>query len=67
VLTRVGESARLALTERLIREHKVAVVPGAAFGVEECPIRVSYGALDPETAGQGAARLVQGLRALGRS
>ncbi len=37
----------LDLTERLIREHRVAVVPGSAFGGDECSIRVSYGALDP--------------------
>ena len=42
-------SSPLDLTERLIREHRVAVVPGIAFGGDECSIRVSYGALDPST------------------
>ncbi|NQW04534.1 MAG: pyridoxal phosphate-dependent aminotransferase [Acidobacteria bacterium] len=55
----------LTLTERLIREHRVAVIPGAAFGASQgCHIRVSYGALDPRTAQEGVSRLVMGLRAL---
>ena len=57
----------LALTERLIREHRVAVVPGSAFGGDECSIRVSYGALDADTAAEGARRLATGLTALGRA
>lgn len=53
------------LTERLIREHRVAVIPGSAFGASHgCHIRVSYGALDPSTAGEGVSRLVQGLKVL---
>ena len=46
-------SSRSTLTERLIREHRVAVVPGSAFGGDECSIRVSYGALDPSSADEG--------------
>ena len=54
----------LEVCERLIREHQVAVVPGSAFGDNACSVRVSYGALDAETAREGAARLVGGLAAL---
>jgi aspartate/methionine/tyrosine aminotransferase len=54
----------LDLTERLIRGHRVAVVPGSAFGGDECSIRVSYGALDPSSANEGARRLVRGLQEL---
>jgi aspartate/methionine/tyrosine aminotransferase len=55
----------LMLAERLIREHKVAVIPGSAFGdVHGCSIRVSYGALDAATVSVGVERLVTGLRAL---
>jgi aspartate/methionine/tyrosine aminotransferase len=55
----------LVLTERLIREHRVAVVPGSAFGATEgCYLRVSYGALDDRTAAEGIGRLAAGLRAL---
>jgi aspartate/methionine/tyrosine aminotransferase len=55
----------MTLTERLIREHRVAVIPGSAFGhTQGCSIRVSYGALDGETVAEGLGRLVAGLRAL---
>jgi aspartate/methionine/tyrosine aminotransferase len=55
----------LALTERLIREHQVAVVPGSAFGqAAGCAVRVSYGALDRSSVEEGTRRLVRGLRAL---
>jgi aspartate/methionine/tyrosine aminotransferase len=57
----------MTLTERLIREHKVAVIPGSAFGdTAPCSIRVSYGALDADTVAEGLDRLVGGLRALER-
>ena len=56
----------LALTERLIRRHGVAVIPGSAFGdAEGCSIRLSYGALDAESVKEGIGRLVQGIQALG--
>jgi aspartate/methionine/tyrosine aminotransferase len=52
----------LTLTERLIREHRVAVIPGSAFGaVQGCHLRVSYGALDAQSAREGTSRLVKGL------
>ena len=55
----------LALTERLIREHGVAVVPGSAFGdLAGCSLRVSYGALNPSSIKEGTRRLVRGLKAL---
>lgn len=53
------------LTERLIREHQVAAIPGSAFGATRgCHIRVSYGALDAATAETGIIRLVNGVKAL---
>jgi aspartate/methionine/tyrosine aminotransferase len=53
----------LALAERLIREHKVAVIPGSAFGMTgQCCFRVAYGALQKETVEEGIGRLVKGLR-----
>jgi aspartate/methionine/tyrosine aminotransferase len=55
----------MVLTERLVREHKVAVVPGSAFGMTDgCYFRVAYGALQKETVAEGIGRLVSGLRAL---
>jgi aspartate/methionine/tyrosine aminotransferase len=53
----------MQLTERLIREHRVAVIPGTAFGITEgCYLRVAYGALEKETAAEGIGRLVKGLK-----
>ena len=55
----------MTATERLIREHRVAVIPGSAFGVTDgCALRVSFGALEEATAGEGLERLATGLRAL---
>jgi aspartate/methionine/tyrosine aminotransferase len=57
--------APLAVAERLIREHKVAVIPGDAFGMTEgCYLRVAYGALQKATVAEGLGRLVNGLRAI---
>jgi aspartate/methionine/tyrosine aminotransferase len=53
----------LPLVERLVREHRVAAIPGTAFGVSTgCSLRVAFGALETETAAQGIGRLVRGLR-----
>jgi aspartate/methionine/tyrosine aminotransferase len=65
-LLRLRTSATpLAVAERLIREHGVAVIPGSAFGLESgCHLRVAYGALQPTTAAEGIGRLVTGLQAI---
>jgi aspartate/methionine/tyrosine aminotransferase len=58
----------MMLVQRLIKEHRVATVPGSAFAdPSSCSLRVSYGALDPETMEEGLERLVAGLRALSSS
>jgi aspartate/methionine/tyrosine aminotransferase len=55
----------MTLAERLIREHQVAVIPGAAFGMTDgCYLRVAYGALQKETVAEGIGRLVSGLRTI---
>ncbi|MBI3492860.1 MAG: pyridoxal phosphate-dependent aminotransferase [Acidobacteria bacterium] len=55
----------LALAERLICDHKVAVIPGPAFGMTNgCYFRVAYGALQRETVAEGVGRLVRGLRVI---
>jgi aspartate/methionine/tyrosine aminotransferase len=54
----------LELVERLVREHRVAAIPGDAFGMDGCYLRVAYGALQKETVAEGIGRLVQGLRAI---
>ncbi len=58
----------LALVERLIREFRVAAIPGNAFGSASdggsCYLRISYGALLPETVKEGVGRLVHGLKTI---
>ena len=52
----------MRVTERLIREHGVAVIPGTAFGLHDgCYLRVAYGALEKATAAEGIGRLAAGL------
>jgi aspartate/methionine/tyrosine aminotransferase len=61
-LTVDGDYHPMALTERLIREHGVAVIPGSAFGIDRgCTLRVAYGALEPQTVREGIQRLCHGL------
>jgi aspartate/methionine/tyrosine aminotransferase len=53
----------MALTKRLIEDHKVAVIPGMTFGLHTgCNLRVAYGALKKQTAAEGIGRLAKGLR-----
>jgi aspartate/methionine/tyrosine aminotransferase len=55
----------MELIERLIREYRVAVLPGDTFGMTEgCYLRVGYGALQKETAIAGIERLVKGLKTI---
>ena len=65
-LLRVHKDAdSLELVRRLIEEHKVAVIPGQTFGMEDkCYLRVAYGALQKGTAAEGISRLVRGLKQL---
>jgi aspartate/methionine/tyrosine aminotransferase len=55
----------MTLVERLVRQHRVAAIPGSAFADDAvCSIRISYGALGPDAIAEGLHRLVGGLRAL---
>jgi aspartate/methionine/tyrosine aminotransferase len=55
----------MRVAERLIREHRVAVIPATAFGLTAgCYFRVAYGALERTTVADGIGRLVGGLRAI---
>jgi aspartate/methionine/tyrosine aminotransferase len=54
----------MTLVERLIREHRVAVIPGSAFGLEGPVVRLSYGALDAATVSEGIGRLAEAIRRL---
>ena len=64
--TRVRTSLdSMTVAERLIREHKVAAMPGSAFGASDgCYLRISYGMVDEDTAREGLRRLTTGLKAL---
>jgi aspartate/methionine/tyrosine aminotransferase len=60
-----AEADAMEIAERLVREHRVAVIPGSAFGMARgCYFRVAYGALQKATVAEGVGRLVAGLRAL---
>ncbi|HET7216987.1 MAG TPA: pyridoxal phosphate-dependent aminotransferase [Vicinamibacterales bacterium] len=65
-LVRVHSSMdSMRTTERLIKEHRVATIPGSAFADSSpCSVRISYGALDSDSIVEGLRRLVEGLRAL---
>lgn len=53
------------LVSELINQYQVATLPGSTFGVTEgCSIRISYGALEPESVLEGIGRLKCGLNAL---
>jgi aspartate/methionine/tyrosine aminotransferase len=55
----------MAVVERLVRDHGVAAIPGNAFGLlDDCYLRVAYGALEAHTTEEGMDRLVTGLRAI---
>ncbi len=55
----------MTMSERLIKQHRVATIPGSAFAdPASCSVRISYGALDSESVIEGLKRLVAGLRAL---
>jgi aspartate/methionine/tyrosine aminotransferase len=55
----------MRLVRQLIEEHKVAVIPGMAFGIEDrsC-LRIAYGALQKKTAHEGIRRLIKGLKSI---
>ena len=53
------------IAHRLIAEHRVAAIPGSAFGAACNPsLRISYGALTTARLRTGIERLVRGLRAI---
>ncbi|TAE59286.1 MAG: pyridoxal phosphate-dependent aminotransferase [Nostocales cyanobacterium] len=55
----------LEIVKTLIQEHKIAVIPGTTFGIENgCYLRLAYGALQQQTAKQGIERLVKGIKSI---
>jgi len=52
----------MEIVEKLVSKHRIAVVPGTAFGLnDQCGLRVSYGPLTTSTAREGITRLTEGL------
>ncbi len=52
----------MQIVDRLIKEHKIAVIPGETFGMNDgCYCRIAYGALDKKTSDMGIRRLINGL------
>jgi aspartate/methionine/tyrosine aminotransferase len=59
------EKNDLAVVESLIRDFKIATIPGSAFGLEDgCYLRLSYGMLNPALADEAMDRLIRGIRRL---
>jgi len=55
----------MTIVKRLIREYRVAVIPGHTFGmIHGCYLRIAYGALDKNTANEGIRRLTHGLKTI---
>jgi aspartate/methionine/tyrosine aminotransferase len=53
------------LVTALVRDFRVAVIPGNAFGIiDGCYLRISYGALEKPTVAEGMNRLVRGITEL---
>jgi aspartate/methionine/tyrosine aminotransferase len=53
------------VVERLVRDYRVAIIPGATFGLTDgCYLRISYGALDEQCVIEAIDRLVRGLKTL---
>jgi len=52
----------MEVVANLVQQHKVAVIPGNAFGLSDfCYLRIAYGALRQEDVAEGMDRLVGGL------
>lgn len=59
------EKNDLAVVESLIRDFKIATIPGSAFGLKDgCYLRLSYGMLNPALADEAMDRLIKGISRL---
>ena len=55
----------LDLVERLIRDHRIAAMPGSPFGCNDgCYLRLAYGALEPDSVSEGISRFAEGIRSI---
>ena len=59
------ERKDIDITQQLIKQHKIAVIPGHTFGMTDgCYLRIAYGALDKDTAVTGIRRLTLGIKSI---
>jgi len=59
------DRSSLDVVEYLIRKHKIALIPGIAFGMENgCYLRIAFGALQKDSVSEGMDRLVEGLKGI---
>ncbi|NQT18981.1 MAG: aminotransferase class I/II-fold pyridoxal phosphate-dependent enzyme [Planctomycetes bacterium] len=55
----------MELVRRLVCEHRVAAIPGSAFGVDDnCSLRIAFGAIRRDDVAEAMGRLVRGLRSI---
>jgi len=57
------ELTSMEFVKKMIYEHKIALIPGSTFGVEDgCFVRLAYGALKEENAPEAIDRFLKGLK-----
>lgn len=57
----------MKVIEYLVKQHKVAAIPGTAFGLsDECYLRIAYAALPIESLREGIGRFVSGVQAFAK-
>tara|TARA_A100001037_G_scaffold298954_1_gene323626 strand:+ start:720 stop:1928 length:1209 start_codon:yes stop_codon:yes gene_type:complete len=64
VLVRINSAARpMEVIRHLVENHRVAAIPGTAFGLESgCFLRLAYAALPKESIVEGVGRFIQGVQ-----
>lgn len=58
-----GDVDSMHLVRELVTQHRVAIIPGTAFGIQRgCYVRLAYGALTEGTATAGLTRFIKGMK-----
>ena len=53
----------MEVIRHLVENHRVAAIPGTAFGLESgCFLRLAYAALPKESIVEGVGRFIQGVQ-----
>lgn len=57
------QAAPMTVIEHLITQHKVAAMPGTAFGLDDgCHLRTAYAALPKDQLQEGITRFITGVK-----